>query len=777
MRSAERAAALDPQSTRAHTVLGFAMLTRSRARDAVSEFEKAIAADPAFPLPQLGLGLARIRQGDLDRGVEQIEIATILNPDNALIRSYLGKGYYEQRRLELAAVEYAKAKALDPNDPTAFFYDSILKLVTNRPVEGRSRTTNGRSSSTTTGPYSVHGCSWIRMRPPRGAAQARIFQNLGFEQLGLVEGWKAVNDDPANFSAHRLLADTYAVLPRHEIAQVSELLQSQLLQPLIVTPVQPQLSAGSLAILPSLGPTSPGLSEYTPLFTRNGVSAQLNALFGTEETFSNDLILSAIHNNLSLSAGQFHYESDGYRENNDQTQNIYNLFAQYSFSPEFSLQLEARHRDLEFGDLEQSFDGGFHPDDRRDIERESLRAGLRYSFSPRSHLLASYIHDTETDKRHLERSRSMPQEFFEADIGVLVDAKAKSDNDTLELRYIFQADWYNFSVGGGLFDQDSKVTQRIDETTTIRPTIEIPGLPPSETATETTNSVTDTSIRHNNVYGYTNIRPAGSSTILTFGLSYDDFNSDQLDDLSQLNPKVGITWSPTEQLTLRAAGFRNLRRSLVESKTLEPTQVAGFNQFFDDLEGTDSTRYGGAVDYRLTETLFTGIELTWRSSSVPLLGSGATVDTADQDEKTHRAYLYWVPTPRWALRAALLYDDYQSDNPIDSELDVIDLRTRTLPVGLSYFHPRGLFAGASATRVWQDVDTSSEDHDETFWTLDATLGYRFPKRYGSLSFQIRNLLDEDFDYQDNNFRTSTDDPQTRAFLPTRSVFINLNLVL
>jgi hypothetical protein len=51
-----------------------------------------------------------------------------------------------------------------------------------------------------------------------------------------VEGWKSVEVDPASDSAHRLLADSYAALPRHEVARVSELLQAQLLQPLNITP-------------------------------------------------------------------------------------------------------------------------------------------------------------------------------------------------------------------------------------------------------------------------------------------------------------------------------------------------------------------------------------------------------------------------------------------------------------------------------------------------------------------------------------------------------------
>jgi hypothetical protein len=79
----------------------------------------------------------------------------------------------------------------------------------------------------------------------RSASVARIYRDLGFEQRALVEGWKSLNTDPANYSAHRLLDDVYSALPRHEIARVSELLQSQLLQPLNITPVPLQLAEES----------------------------------------------------------------------------------------------------------------------------------------------------------------------------------------------------------------------------------------------------------------------------------------------------------------------------------------------------------------------------------------------------------------------------------------------------------------------------------------------------------------------------------------------------
>ena len=88
----------------------------------------------------------------------------------------------------------------------------------------------------------------------RSASLGRIYADLGFQNLALVEGWNSVNTDPGNYSAHRLLADSYAALPRHEIARVSELLQSQMLQPLNTTPIQPRLGESNLFLISSQGP-------------------------------------------------------------------------------------------------------------------------------------------------------------------------------------------------------------------------------------------------------------------------------------------------------------------------------------------------------------------------------------------------------------------------------------------------------------------------------------------------------------------------------------------
>ena len=53
-----------------------------------------------------------------------------LDPSNSLLRSYVGKAYYEENTHErdrLAESQFALAQGLDPNDPTPWFYDAILK--------------------------------------------------------------------------------------------------------------------------------------------------------------------------------------------------------------------------------------------------------------------------------------------------------------------------------------------------------------------------------------------------------------------------------------------------------------------------------------------------------------------------------------------------------------------------------------------------------------------------------------------------------------------------
>jgi tetratricopeptide (TPR) repeat protein len=93
LEAAQKAVAIDPNLSRTQTILGFAYLIRVDTAAAKTAFERAIEADQADGLPRLGLGLAKIREGDLLEGRLELDVAVSLDPDNSLFRSYLGKGH------------------------------------------------------------------------------------------------------------------------------------------------------------------------------------------------------------------------------------------------------------------------------------------------------------------------------------------------------------------------------------------------------------------------------------------------------------------------------------------------------------------------------------------------------------------------------------------------------------------------------------------------------------------------------------------------------------
>jgi len=79
-----------------------------------------------------------LRSIRLEAGRIDIKTAASLDPASSLIRSYLGKAYFEEKRYPLADTQFDLAKARDPNDPTPWLYDAIQKQTQNRPVEALS---------------------------------------------------------------------------------------------------------------------------------------------------------------------------------------------------------------------------------------------------------------------------------------------------------------------------------------------------------------------------------------------------------------------------------------------------------------------------------------------------------------------------------------------------------------------------------------------------------------------------------------------------------------
>jgi tetratricopeptide (TPR) repeat protein len=759
-RAAERAAALEPNLSRTQTVLGYAYLMRIKTKQAQEAFEKAIVLDQGDPLPRLGLGLAKIREGKLHAGGREIETAASLDPANAIVRSYLGKTYYEEKRTGLDEREYEMAKQLDPNDPTPYFYGAIAKQTTNRPVEALHDMQRAIELNDNRAVYRS------RMlldadEAARSASLGRIYSDLGFQQLALVEGWKSVNTDPTNFSAHRLLSDSYAVLSRHEIARVSELLQSQLLQPLNMTPLQPRLAESNLLLISSLGPGALSFNEFNPIFNRNGVTFQATGLAGENSTYSGESVLAGIYQNVAFSLGGFHFVTDGWRVNAGQKETIGNAFVQVDVTPRTMFQVEVRSRESEVGDIQQRFfrDEVF-PGFTDKVDTFTVRGGGRHAFSPNSIILASVIYQ---NRRELQRFE--PRADFGGGFTLDTDTKVSSEGTSYELQHLFRSRYFTLTSGAGY----------AHTTGVVRPKLFFPSI-----ALTIEDPTADTEIKHGNVYAYANLNVIPTVTF-TLGGSLDHMqgSDDVVPDGSttQFNPKAGITWNPLPGTTIRAAIARVLKRTLITDQTLEPTQVAGFNQFYDDPNVTDVWRYGVALDQKLTADLFAGAEYSRRDLTIPSvdLTTGELASERSGGETLWRTYVFWTPH-RWvALRMEYQYEKLTRGDAVNGE-DAPWVVTHRVPVGIGFFHDSGFSSSVTATywnqegkffRASNGVEESGRDD---FWTVDAAINYRLPWRYGFATIGVTNLLDKDFRF----FNTDRSNPFIQ---PDRMVFGRVTIAL
>ncbi|MEK7323415.1 MAG: TonB-dependent receptor, partial [Pseudomonadota bacterium] len=273
---------------------------------------------------------------------------------------------------------------------------------------------------------------------------------------------------------------------------------------------------------------------------------------------------------------------------------------------------------------------------------------------------------------------------------------------------------------------------------------------------------------------------------LTLGLSYDKVTNDLFDqatalatseDEAQFNPKFGLLWTPTQQTTVRVAAFRTLRRLTHANQTIEPTQIAGFNQFFDDFIGTKAKRYGIGLDHQFSASQFAGIEFSRRDSDKQVIdpGLGTTTQVAN-NEALHRAYFYQILNPRWNVAIEYFYGHASRDfsEGVADSTDPVKLTTHYLPLSLNYHQPRGFFSKTALNLVSQRVAFATEQelarNKATFTTMDITLGYRLPSRKTILSITAQNIFDNQFNFHDTSLSTETPTPLLARFRPERSVF-------
>ena len=219
--------------------------------------------------------------------------------------------------------------------------------------------------------------------------------------------------------------------------------------------------------------------------------------------------------------------------------------------PRTSFLTDFRYEDQDVGEPTILFDpDNFPPERRSDAQNTSLRVGARHSFAPNSTSLLTYLYND------LDVEDKIPEANDQ-----LLDGNEKLNS--IEYRHAYTHDWFNADAGLGYVGGNLKQDVFLGDMQVLR-------------------DRGDTNLF--NSYLYSEFKLPYDLSI-TAGVSFDVLDNPILEK-NQINPKIGAIWQIFENTFIRAAAFRAFPRPTAARQTIEPTSVAGFNQFYDDIVGT-----------------------------------------------------------------------------------------------------------------------------------------------------------------------------------------------
>ncbi|MCU7885965.1 MAG: hypothetical protein KZQ82_17380, partial [Candidatus Thiodiazotropha sp. (ex Lucinoma annulata)] len=526
------------------------------------------------------------------------------------------------------------------------------------------------------------------------------------------------------------------------------------------------------------GPGDLSYNEYNPLFTRNGLAFQLDASIAEENTWSNDAIIAGLYDRVAFSLGQYHTETDGFRTNTDYEQDIYNVFAQFSLSEYTSLQIEISQDEVTKGDVSQRLLPSLLVDENLRVETDTKnsRLGFNHTFSPKLRVLASTINrDKEISASTLNPSFNL---LREVDIDISIH--------DLQIQYI--SDKHSF-IGGLNYNQDDFKTT---STFNFSPA---PCLLPFPDCTQRNEFVE----KQSRLYGYYFYQPSERLN-LTSALSVVRDTSDIFSNKeTHVLPKLGAQLSLNNKTTLRIAALRTNSTAIESSlyRTLEPTQIVGFNQIYDELRQTDAWNYGVGINHKFLPSLTAGLEGVYREGETPfdLLDTRTFVSSKKNVEFTETniaGWVNWSPYKHWSISLEYYFNEFNKAKNFNttefsglSADGVLELETHSLPFAINYYHPLGFIFGFTTTYFDQkgifqgnqifDIPREAEDR---FWLSDLAISYRLPRKHGLISLGVKNVFDKDFDFEDRNSYDSLSveaSASPSALSPERIIFGQLSL--
>ena len=759
---------------------GFAFASQNRIREAHAEFDRAIALDGALGNAWLGRGLCRIRRGQLSEGRADLQVAATLEPNRALLRSYLAKAWTELGNSTRAERELALAKERDANDPTAWLYSALLLQQNNRINEAIGELEQSQDLNDNRRLYRSR-LLLDQDRAVRGANLANIYRDAGMTDVSVREAVNAVNADYANYSAHLFLANSYHELRdpqgvnlRYETPAVSEFLVANLLAP---------VGAGTLSQQVSQ-------QEYSKLFERDGFGFSSSTEYTSHGNWRQSAAQTVRSGNTEFAVEEFYDKQRGYRPNSDLERTEFDFLLKHQINARDSVFAQAVIAHSSGGNLYQYYDqadAAFAPFRFEEEQEPIIIAGFHREWNPDNHslLLVNRLATDYSASNPLQTSFNVFKDSSGEMLGILpFETRQNGENDqvihTVEAQHIFKSGRFT-TIAGARF-QDGDFDSRNEQENFRVDLIDL--FPDPAIANQSVHS----SFQRASLYGYEQWQITDSLSLIG-GLTYErlvtpvNFRFAPLvpgtETGKALLPKAGLVWMPDSNTTLRAAYSESMGgASIDQSFQLEPTQVAGFNQAFrslipESVSGANSgalfTSHGISLERKFssrTHIALTGelLESTVERNNgafefVDLVPTGFTTlrERLDFREQSIALHLHQLAGREWAFGAAYrlsrasLHDDFTDVSDAVGAESGFTPRTKlsgtmqTANVHGIYRNSSGLFARLDGTWTRQtNRGYPSFRPGDDFWHFDFLAGYRLKQRRAELAVGVLNLADQDY---------------------------------
>ena len=631
----EKGLTFTPENARSHALRGFILSSENRIADAKAAFENSVQLDGGFGNGWLGLGLTKIKQGDLESGRADLQTAATVEPTSSIFHSYLAKAMSQDGRNAEAMKDLKLAQLLDPNDPTPWLYSALIHQEQYKPILAITELEKSIALNDNRRLYRS-ALLLDQDRAVRGANLAKLYQNAGMTDVAVREATRAVESDYTNASAHLFLANSYDVLRdprrielRQETPWFNELLLANLLGP---------VGAGPLSQFVSQG-------EYSKLMEADGSGASLNSEWRSNSEQRTTASVFGTYGRVSYGIDASYYDSSGDRPNSDNTRTeVYGQF-KYQVTPDDVFYFLGKWQDAESGDNFNTYDNQPLSPGLRFSETQEpglLLGGWNHRWGPGSNTLFlggrlsanQNLTDPRADQFLLQRDPSALSPGFVRRVGnslqytdpalqaaipkpvsfapdgaSLIYSQAvleaispyigsgqvtgvfttpfdfatqrEFEIYTAELQHIQQNEWNTFIAGarwqGGEFETDTRLS-------IARPTF-FGGF-----STPAAEQHSETEMQRTSLYTYDYYRPFSWLTLIG-GLTWDrlehpdNFRSppvnDEQRDEQELSAKLGFTLSQSPAFHLRGAYAEGLGGvTFDESVRLEPSQIAGFSQAY-----------------------------------------------------------------------------------------------------------------------------------------------------------------------------------------------------